>query len=86
MVDTSAPKQHPHVTSKQKKEQVWYTLISHFYIVSLYCHILQLQRERAEVIDRDNMTLLKKMDSITHRKPGGPGLDHINQYHGKHHR
>lgn len=65
MVDTTAPRQHPHVTSKQKKEQ--------------------LQKERAEIIDRDNMTLMKKMDSINHRKPGGPGLDHINQYHGKHH-
>ena len=49
-------------------------------------HIIQLQRERAEVIDRDNMTLMKKMESINHRKPGGPGLDHVNQYHGKHHR
>ena len=32
------------------------------------------------------MTLMKKMDTINHRKPGGPGLDHVNQYHGKHHR
>ena len=32
------------------------------------------------------MTLMKKMQSISHRKPGGPGLDHVNQYHGKHHR
>ena len=26
MVDTTAPRQHPHVTSKQKKEQVSYPI------------------------------------------------------------
>ena len=52
------------------------------YPSTMSCIILQLAKERAEEIDRDNFTLLKKMQQIM--KTEGGGVDHKNTY--RHHR
>ena len=43
--------------------------------------LLQIQAERNEEIEKDNLTLLKKMDHIMKHKGA---IDHINTY--RHHR
>jgi len=61
MVDTSAPRSHPHITGKWKKQQI--------------------EKERAEEIERDNLSLLTKMQHIMETQGH---VDHKNTY--RHHR
>lgn len=127
MVDTKAPKKHPHITAKWKKQQVgvmaqasipstcfhlYRPLNSRCLSVCLFvpvnlpkvCIVLiaqeislvildtslvvcgflfgpKVERERAEEIDRDNLTLLKKMQRIMQTQGS---VDHRNTYQHHH--
>lgn len=73
MVDTSAPPKPPHVIAKLKKQQVCkpssrlylatYIIVALMLMCGLY-NFMQLEKERVEEIERDNQTLMCRMQKV----------------------
>lgn len=81
VVDTKSPPVQSHVVHKLKKKQVS-MIYSESGRTAIYHLLSKIEEERAEIIKRDNLTLLHKMKHIM--STSNKGIDHMNPY--KHHR